>query len=120
MRGGEGIVIHTRDCAVILSKDPERSVDVEWEEGVTLMKPASIEVVCVNKKGLLSEISNAISTSEAEIVNSDSKNIEGNKAVCKFEIEVSSLGHLGMVIDSLKSIRNVIKVRRVRGDVVVE
>ena len=120
MRGGDVVVIHTRDCAVILSKDPERSVDVEWEEGVTLMKPASIEVVCVNKKGLLSEISNAISTSEAEIVNSDSKNIKDNKAVCKFEIEVSSLEHLGMVIDSLKSIRNVIKVRRVRGDVVVE
>ncbi len=113
-------MIHTRDCAVILSKDPERRVDVEWEEGVTLMRPASIEVVCVNKKGLLSDISNAISTNEAEIVHSNTKSVEDNKAVCKFEIEVSSLGHLGMVMSSLQKIRNVIKVRRLRGDVVVE
>lgn len=120
MRGGEGIVIHTSDCAVILSKDPERRVDVEWEEGVSLMKPASIEVFCVNKKGLLGEISNAISRSEAEIVNSDSRNVEDSRAVCRFDIEVNSLEHLDTVIDSLKSIRNVIRVRRVREDVIVE
>jgi len=120
MRGGEGIVIHTSDCAIILSKDPERRVDVEWEEGVSLMKPASIEVVCINKKGLLSEISNAISRSEAEIMSSDSRNVGENRAVCRFEIEVSSLEHLGKVTDSLKSLRNVIRVRRVREDVIVE
>jgi GTP pyrophosphokinase len=109
---GKGVTIHSNDCPNTLHIDSDRRIEVEWEADVKSVRPATIEVICINEKGLLSDISAAISSTEANISNASIKTMDDNKAVCKFEVEVASLEHLNSVIKSLQKIKKVVKVQR--------
>ncbi|MEE9591904.1 MAG: bifunctional (p)ppGpp synthetase/guanosine-3',5'-bis(diphosphate) 3'-pyrophosphohydrolase [Thermodesulfobacteriota bacterium] len=111
---GKGVTIHSSDCPNTLNMDPDRRIEVEWEKDVKSVRPATIEVICLNEKGLLSDISSAISSTEANISNANIKTVDDNRAVCQFEIEVDSQKHLNSIIKSLQKIRKVIKVQRLQ------
>jgi GTP pyrophosphokinase len=75
-----------------------------------------IRVICKDKKGLLAEVSNVISSVD---VNIGYATIDTNKpdqsAVCDFQLEVHDLKHLNALVSALKKLKSVITVERVRG-----
>jgi GTP pyrophosphokinase len=71
-------------------------------------------IVCDNKKGLLAAMSSAIASSEANITNAHVRTAQDGTAVNTFEIEVSDLKHLQNIMDSLRTIKGVIKVERLK------
>ncbi|HEY4707876.1 MAG TPA: ACT domain-containing protein, partial [Thermodesulfobacteriota bacterium] len=51
---------------------------------------------------------------DSNISSANIKTDQENKAVCTFEVEVSDANHLKAIIASLKKIKKVIKVERVK------
>ena len=95
--------------------DPERKVEVEWDTGAAGSRPAKIEVICNDKKGILADISSTITSSEANITSAQLKATEDKKALGIFEVEVGSVDQLQKVMSALSKLKGVLKVERLRG-----
>jgi guanosine-3',5'-bis(diphosphate) 3'-pyrophosphohydrolase len=111
---GRGVTIHTADCQNAIDEDPNRKVDVEWDSTKEYNYPVRIRVDCQDKKGLLAEISNSISSQEANITNARVDTTGEKRAVCTFEMEIQNLNHLKKVIKALEKVKGVNRVERIR------
>ncbi len=109
---GRGVTVHRYNCAYIQGCDQERLIDVRWDDRKKFIYPVKVEVTSIDKKGLLAEISAAISAAEANISNASARTLEDNKAVSTFDLEVSNFKHLQSVIRSIEQVKGVIKVNR--------
>jgi len=111
---GRGVTIHTADCKNAMDNDPHRRVEVEWDSAKEYMYPVRIRVLSDDKKGILAEISSAISTNEANITNARVDTTDEKKAIATFEVEIRDLNHLKKVIKDLAKIKGVNQVERMR------
>ncbi len=111
---GRGISVHRSDCAMIQDADPERKVDVQWNIRERHTYPVHIRVTCRDKKGLLAEVSNVISAHDVNIGHATVETTPDQSAICDFKLDVHDLRHLNDVVASLKKLKSVIEVERVR------
>jgi guanosine-3',5'-bis(diphosphate) 3'-pyrophosphohydrolase len=112
---GRGVTVHSVDCPRVLESDPERRVEVVWEDGAAGPRPVTVEVVCIDEPGLLAAISKAISGAGVNISGAQVRSIPDKKAVNTFEVVVKDVDQLNRVIRSLGKVRGVMKVARARG-----
>lgn len=110
---GRGVTVHNAYCSRVLESDPERRVEVEWDEKLKMIRSVKVKVVCMDRPGLLAELSKAISSQNVNIRSAQIKTLEDKKAVNYFELDVENLQHLNAVIKSLEKIKEVIHVERV-------
>jgi len=113
---GRGMTIHTSDCQNAIDGDPNRKVEVEWDSTKEYIYPVRIRVYSEDKKGLLADISNSITSTEANIKNARVNTTEDNKAIGIFELEIRDLNHLKKVIKGLEKIKGVNRVERLRAE----
>jgi GTP pyrophosphokinase len=111
---GRGVTIHTVDCQNAMDDDPHRKVEVEWDSTKEYSYPVRIRIYSEDKKGLLGEISNSISSQKANIKNARVDTTEDKKAISTFEVEIRDLSHLNKVIRALEKIKGVRRVERMR------
>jgi GTP pyrophosphokinase len=111
---GRGVTIHTSDCRNVMGDDPNRKVEVEWDSTKEYICPVRIRVYSEDKKGMLAEISNAISSNEANITNARVDTTDEKKAIGTFEVEIRDLNHLKKVIKRLEKIKGIQRVERIR------
>jgi GTP diphosphokinase / guanosine-3',5'-bis(diphosphate) 3'-diphosphatase len=113
---GEGLAVHTRDCATarkLEHKDSERFIGVEWAEEPVRNFETCIEVTVVNGKGTLARVAGALSTAEADIVHVDmGHETPQDTADLRFVIAVRDLAHLDSVLRQLKRTPSVIQAQR--------
>jgi GTP pyrophosphokinase len=109
---GRGVTVHTYDCLYIQGCDQERLIDVRWDDRKKFNYPVKVEVTSIDKKGLLADISAAISSAEANISNATARTLEDNKAVSTFDLEVSNFKHLQSVMRAIEHVKGVMKVNR--------
>ena len=50
---GRGVTVHAVDCPRVLESDPQRRVEVVWENGAAAPRPVTVEVMCIDEPGLL-------------------------------------------------------------------
>ncbi|MBA4394363.1 MAG: GTP pyrophosphokinase, partial [Desulfobacca sp.] len=74
--------------------------------------PVKIEIWSTDKKGMLAEVSTAITSAESNILKADASTTTDKKAFYQFMIEVTDTHHLETVMTSLKKIKGVINVTR--------
>jgi GTP pyrophosphokinase len=117
---GRGVTIHTADCQNAIYDDPHRKVDVEWDSKKEYIYPVRIRIYSEDKKGLLAEISNSISSHEANIKNARVDTTEDKTAVSTFEVEIRDLNHLNKVIRAVGKIKGVHQVERMRAETPTE
>ena len=43
---GRGVTVHALDCPKVLESDPQRRIDVQWEDGKGTPRPVKVEVTC--------------------------------------------------------------------------
>ena len=92
----------------------ERMIEVQWDisDKTKTLYPVKIEIWSTDKKGMLAEISTAITSAESNILKADAVTTTDKKAFYQFLIEVSDTHHLQSVIADLKKIKGVINVIR--------
>ncbi len=110
---GRGVTIHTLNCHNVAGVDPERKVKAKWRKEESL-HPVQVKVVCEDKPGLLAAISNSFASMSINISNVQVKNMNHNKAVCVFLIQVKDLKQLDSVFSSIKKVKMVDSVVRLR------
>ena len=111
---GKGVAIHTADCKFALESDPERQIDVAWNKIKTASLPVKIKVICHDVKGILANITMAITNSEANIASAQIQSTIDQRGENTFEVNVSDLAHLRKVMNAIMKIKGVIKVERLK------
>jgi guanosine-3',5'-bis(diphosphate) 3'-pyrophosphohydrolase len=111
---GRGVTVHAFDCPKVLETDPQRRVDVQWEDGKGIPRAVRLEVTCVDRPGLLAAMSKAISSTGTNIARAQVHAAGERQAANTFELMVTTLDELNLVMRNLGRVRGVIKVHRVR------
>ncbi len=113
---GRGVTIHTADCPNIaeLQYDKDRLVNVEWDLKEKTLHKVRINIHTLDKPGILADISASIASQGVNISQADIETTENKEAFLNFSIEISDLDQLQKVITSIKQLKGVLKVERVK------
>jgi len=114
---GRGVSVHTADCpnAVSLMADPERQIAVSWDGKQKEPHQVKIRVeIGKDRQGILAEITTAISSTNANIIQADIRVTEEGMGVNNFVVEVSDLRQLQATMQAIRKIDGVVGVERVR------
>ena len=110
---GRGVSIHRNDCPNILafSDDPERRIEIEWSAEKTDRFLVKLFMRGTDRRGLLSDVSKAITATGTDISNADMRVTDGGMTG-EFGVEVRDLAHLEKVRRSIVRVRGVLEVER--------
>lgn len=111
---GRGITIHAANCPVIKEMDAERVVDVEWNIKDKHTYSVHMRAISVDYKGVLADISAAISALDVNISHAEVDAKSHNQAICDFTVDVNDLAQFNQVVAAIKKLRKVISVERIR------
>ncbi|MDT8422980.1 MAG: bifunctional (p)ppGpp synthetase/guanosine-3',5'-bis(diphosphate) 3'-pyrophosphohydrolase [Desulfuromonadales bacterium] len=111
---GHGVSIHASECPHTLDIDPVRRVDVEWDSRKKELHVVGIRVFCNDQKGLLANISAALTKNEVNIVSAHISASGDGQASCLFDIEIVDLEHLQKVMTTLRKVKGVKDIERTR------
>ncbi len=109
---GRGITAHKSNCPKLFEVDPERRIEINWDEKFSGQLPTTIHVKCEDKPGILSDLTKLISNSDVNISKVEMNQTGAGHAVGTFNITVNSIEQLDQVINSLKMIDGVMLVER--------
>ena len=111
---GQGVTIHTADCPFATEADPERRIDVTWAKGKSAALPVKLRVYCMDEKGILANMTLAITNAEANIVSAQIKSTVDKRGENIFELNVTDLSHLNRVMNAILRVKGVVKVERIK------
>ena len=114
---GQGMAIHTHDCPVLAKSnhDPDRVLDVEWDNESRKLHDVNIRVVVANQRGVLAQVAASIADAESNIQNVAVEPQDGGKyAAMQFTLQVSHRQHLARIMRELRRIPEVARITRLR------
>lgn len=115
---GEGLVIHTDDCAVakrLQHRDSERFIAVEWSDEPTRMFETALLITVANGKGVLARVAAALASAEADITHVNMGQERAQDATeLRFGVAVRDRIHLARVLRSVKRTPSVLRVQRAK------
>ncbi|MGQ9729025.1 MAG: RelA/SpoT family protein [Candidatus Fervidibacter sp.] len=112
---GRGIIVHRNDCRNVIrlqESEPERIIALDWSFPLSEPVTARLRVVAYDRIGLLSDVSNAISSRGVSIVSNRSITKDG---IAYFDISVivPDAETLQSVIESIQRLTDVTQVIRI-------
>jgi GTP pyrophosphokinase len=115
---GEGLVVHTDDCAVakrLQHRDSERFIAVDWSDEPTRLFETALLITVANGKGVLARVAAALASAEADITHVNMGQERAQDATeLKFGIAVRDRAHLATVLRSVKRTASVLRVQRAK------
>ena len=110
---GRGISIHRADCPNVLTlpRDPDRRIDIEWTAEKDDRFYVRIVLEGTDRRGLLSDVSKAITDSGTDIRNADMRSSNGGMRA-EFVVEVQDLSHLNRVMKAVRKVKGVLQAER--------
>jgi len=115
---GQGMVIHTHDCPVVAKArhDPERVLDVAWDQETRKLFEVNIKMVVANQRGVLAKVAAEIAEAGSNIQNVAVDPEDGSSYTNMFfTLQVSNRLHLASIMRSLRRIPEVVRITRVKG-----
>jgi GTP pyrophosphokinase len=112
---GAGISVHRVQCsnAQRLTKtQPERMIQAQWGNAQTSVFPVGIEVIAIDRQGLLRDVSEALSKERINVtaVNTHSKDL---RAKMRFTGEIKDVEQLRKALSAVLEVKGVLEARRV-------
>jgi GTP pyrophosphokinase/guanosine-3',5'-bis(diphosphate) 3'-pyrophosphohydrolase len=115
---GEGLVVHTADCATgkrLFERDSEHWMQVEWAEELTRPFETAVTVLVQNGKGVLARVAQAVSAAEADITHIDMGEERATETTeIRLLLSVRDRLHLADVLRTLKRAPSVLRVQRIK------
>ncbi|MBE6861025.1 MAG: bifunctional (p)ppGpp synthetase/guanosine-3',5'-bis(diphosphate) 3'-pyrophosphohydrolase [Ruminococcus sp.] len=116
---GHGISVHTTSCTNYkaalnrnIDEELERWCDIQWsEEGSSAMQ-TSIEVIALDRVGLVFDITAILTEARVPIVHSSSRLLKNGNALFEATITIASIEQLRNLFEKLRRIKDVISVER--------
>ena len=112
---GRGVTLHKASCRNIthFSGDSDRLIEMFWEDDSDKSVRVAIEVMARDRRNLLSDLSQMISSTGTNILSSHSDTVDG-VATFQFQVEVLNTNHLTTIMQQTLGIEGVRNVRRLR------
>lgn len=112
---GRGITVHRSDCTNFEKSEDSKNrfIEVEWTKEEKSSYSTEIQIIAPDRKGLLSEITILISENDLFVTGVNAKISKNNIAIIHLNIEISDINQLNKLINKLKSMPEIIEVKRV-------
>lgn len=109
--------MHRTNCLNVakLMQEHNRLIDVYWNDNTTENYAVEIEVLAVNTSDILKNIIQVIEKSKSSLLGVEANVNKLKLAVIKVKIIVKNHEELNKIMNSLKSIENVLETSRKRG-----
>ena len=117
IRLGHGLIVHTEDCPTARrqrAREPERWIDVSWDEQTARQFPIRIDVIMRNERGMLGRVAAEISAADSNITHITMQDEASATVSLHFTIQVENRQHLARVIRHLRHIPQVQRIVRVK------
>jgi GTP pyrophosphokinase len=112
---GRGVTVHARDCAHAFTQDPDRRIEVQWENRTAIPRQIKVRVVSVDQPGVLARITRSIAATGVNIGGARVATSDDKTAIHDFDLWVADLRSLNAVMKEIERVRGVQSVERVRG-----
>ena len=111
---GRGVSIHIMNCPTLDTQtiDADRLVDVEWSGDGASTYSVKVQVLTVDKRGLLAELSAILSTNNINIIHLEASSTYEKQALFNFVLEVKDKHQLDQIMTKMSQISGVLEVRR--------
>ena len=114
---GFGVSIHKRDCANVREsmrhpENADRWVRAYWAEDARENYKASLELTCMDRANLVSDIALALSDMRVPIYSLMARAAEQGRARMSLTVGITNTEHLNSVVARLKKVKDVVSVIR--------
>ncbi|MBL0701228.1 MAG: bifunctional (p)ppGpp synthetase/guanosine-3',5'-bis(diphosphate) 3'-pyrophosphohydrolase [Desulfosarcina sp.] len=110
---GYGVTIHRSNCINALKMNPERRIDVEWNNKIAEAYPVKIAVYSIDRIGSLADLASKISKKNTNILNVNTETSDDGSVTSYFTITVNDTTHLESILYALKRVEGVQGVKRI-------
>jgi GTP pyrophosphokinase len=115
---GEGLVVHTSDCAVatrLQHRDSERFIAVDWADEPVRAFETGLVITVTNRKGVLARVAANLAQTEVDITKVDmgDENLQDTTDL-RFVVSVRDVQHLDTALRHLKHTPSVLRVQRIK------
>jgi len=110
---GFGVTVHRTNCINALRMNPERQIEVEWNQEASEVYPVKIRIISQDRVGLLADVVSNISKFGANILNATSETRDNKMVDSFFTIGVEDIGHLDKILSAVRKVKRVQDVKRV-------
>ena len=115
---GRGVTIHHIDCPNIqgsMESEPDRYVIAYWDTSESSVYQVEVFVIAIDRPKITPEVMALINDSKVHITAITSR-VKAGKTYMNISIEVQNLDQVILMIDKIKSIRDVLEVKRTIAD----
>ena len=114
---GFGVSIHKRDCANAREsmrhpENADRWVRAYWDEAEKENYKATLDIVCMDRANLLSDVALALGDMRVPIYSLTARAAEQGRARMSVTVGITNTEHLNSVVARLKKIKDVVSVTR--------
>jgi len=110
---GYGVTVHRTNCVNALRMNPERQIEVEWNQEKSETYPVKIRIISQDRVGLLADVVGNISKFGANILNASSETRDNKTVDSYFTISVENTNHLEKILSAVRKVKLVQDVKRV-------
>ncbi|MBX5436495.1 MAG: bifunctional (p)ppGpp synthetase/guanosine-3',5'-bis(diphosphate) 3'-pyrophosphohydrolase [Alicyclobacillaceae bacterium] len=116
---GRGVSVHRADCPNVealrqqAAEEGDRLIEVEWASSADSFYHVDLEVVALDRHGLLNEVMNAVAETKTDITAVNGRVDAKRIAHIGVSVRIHNLEHLRSVVERLKRIKDVHSVWRV-------
>jgi GTP pyrophosphokinase len=110
---GFGVTVHRTNCVNALRMNPERQIEVEWNQEASEVYPVKIRIISQDRVGLLADVVGNISKFGANILNATSETRDNKMVDSFFTIGVEDISHLDKILAAVRKVKRVQDVKRV-------
>ena len=119
---GEGLVVHTADCAVgktLRDKDAERFIEVEWAEQMSRPFAVAVTITIHNRMGAIAAVTSAIAASRADIgyISTSDDTMDHDSLDLRLILQVNDRQHLANVLRAVRRVAATIRAQRVKSSI---
>jgi GTP pyrophosphokinase len=110
---GYGVTVHRINCVNALEMNPERQIEVDWNQEATEMYPVKIRIISHDRQGLLADLVGNISKYGANILQATSDTRDSKIVDSFFTIGVVDISHLEKILSAVRKVKLVQDVKRI-------
>jgi GTP pyrophosphokinase len=109
---GRGVTVHAKTCSTAMEQPEERRIDIEWDSEHKAARPATVQVVCADKPGILALLSQTFHDHGLNISQANCRTLDDDRAVNTFRVTVVDVDQLQKIIRALQKLQGVFAVQR--------
>lgn len=110
---GRGVTVHTLDCPNVKNMEPERLIDVNWDNEEEQAFSAKIHIIGKNEKGFLAKITSLLADEGINLQEGNFQTTVDGRVFFDVQLEVVGTAHLYATIEKLTKIKGVMQAMRV-------